>query len=734
MGNRTSINKRKLNEEYRKIIQNFWLFCPRCFQISSVKPFILEEDLYISLYCKCLYDERQFMTLEELLKLIMGKKTLGNFCKKHKNSPGFLYCIICEKWLCDYCFLSHKENYPHHLFNHIPLRLREYCFKHEKETAAAYCITCEKNVCEVCLRDKQKLRHEIFMFNNPKHKIVYEEKWETFLEKQFLHASKNEEYKSDMFNLINDSKDLNEVEKNNLLQKLNLSYERNKRINNKLCEYILLLFSNFDFSFKIAKIPNHNICNNIINLSFNNANFTTKESLSLKGNVEKLVEYFNDIHLLRMKPLVCVKNISSERQNVTNQIARIALLDDNTVATLISKGIVIVWNYITYDELYRIKKVTINEKLENENNNIINTNLNNHINDNINNYFIGLDEDDEEEINNNIIINNNNNIIQQQFDIFNQIQGIAPNNNMVNINNEIKKVNILKVYHVNKVNYNINLNDMSFELFNQNEINRINTRERIEEVEDDEGLDLNYNFTSIAFIKKYNILALIIENYNEIYLFDVKAQEALPQTLKAHKKEVLEIITLKNNNLASYGNDFTLRIWNMKHFQNVSTINIEIKKYYIYFTQLYHGNLIFAINKSTIKMLKLPEYEFQNDITAASPPINYFELPDRRLIIASEDYFIRIYEPPDYKKFTVFSKSRQKIYSFILLDMNRLLIGIEENGTHSLNILNWKSKGHKVTKNVLGFRSPIGSIVKTRNKRVITISWDNLVKVFIVGN
>lgn len=172
----------------------------------------------------------------------------------------------------------------------------------------------------------------------------------------------------------------------------------------------------------------------------------------------------------------------------------------------------------------------------------------------------------------------------------------------------------------------------------------------------------------------------------------------------------------------------------MKHFQNVTTINVEIKKYYIYFTQLYYGNLIFATEKDTIKILELPEYEFLPDIKTTSTPINYFELPDKRLIIASENYLIHIYEPPDYSKFTVLSKSRQKIYSFVLLDMNRLLIGIEEKGIHSLNILNWKGKGHKVTKVMQGFRSPIGSIVKTKNKRVITISWDNLVKVFIVGN
>ena len=717
MGNKTSENQKKIDDEYHKSIQNYWLLCDICYQICSVKPFILEDELYISLYCKCRKDERKYMTYDDLLKLIMGKQTDGNFCKRHKNSQGFLYCIICQKWFCYSCFLSHKEKHPSHLFNQYPVILREYCSKHEKDLAVAYCKTCENSVCEICLRDKQKLRHEIFMLKNPNHTKVKQEKWDTFLSKEFLHVSKNSEYKDEMISNIKGSEELTEEEKNSLIQNINDSFNKNKKINNKLCEFILLLFSNFDYAFKIANIPNHNICYNIFNLTFNNANFSQKESLSTKANAEKLIDYYNNVHLLKMKPLVCIKNLSSERQNVTNQIAKIVLLDDNVAAILISKGIVIVWDYISYEELYRIKKVTINEKANNDNNIVLN-NFNNHLNDNINNFFIPLDDEEEEEINNNIIINNN--MIQQQIEIFNQIQGNVQNNNVINMNNEIKKINILKVYHVIKTNFNCNLNDISFE--------------QINETEDDEGLDLNYNFTSIAYIKKYKILSLIIENYNEIYLFDVKTQEALPETLIGHKKEVLEIISLKNDDLASYGRDFTLRIWNMKHFQNVRTINVEIKKYYIYFTQLYYGNLIFATEKDTIKVLELPEYEFLPDITTTSPPINYFELPDKRLIIASEDYLIRIYDPPDYTKFTVLSKSRQKIYSFVLLDMNRLLIGIEENGTHSLNILNWKAKGHKVIKDMQGFKSPIGSIVKTKNKRVIAISWDNVVKVFIVGN
>ena len=728
MGNKTLVNPKKLNDEYRSMHHTFWLFCPRCFHISSVKPFLLGDELYMSLYCKCLYDERQFMPFEDLLKLIKEKKSIGNFCKRHRNNQGFLYCIYCEKWLCEYCFLSHKENYPTHLLNHIPVRLKEYCAKHPKDLAMGYCKTCNMNICENCYKDKQKIRHDIFMFGNSEHIDKSERNWEAFLEKQYQHATKNLELKDEMINNIDNDPNLNDEEKNFLKQSIIISYNKNKKINDKLVEYILLLFSNFDYAFSFSKIPNHNVCHNIMTLTFNNVDFT-KEELPIKENVEKLKDYYDDTHLVRMNHLVCVKNIYSERQNVTNQIAKIVLLDESSAATLISKGIVIVWNFMTYDELYRIKKVTINEKIENENNNI---NQNNNINDNINNFL--LDEDDD--VNNNILVNNN--IIQQQILIYNQIQGnLHHNNNIINIHNDIRKVNILKVYHVKKVNVNINLNDINMDLINQDELHRINSEMKIDEDDDDEGLDLNYNFTSIAFVKKYNILALIIENYNEIYLFNVKTQKALPEKLIAHKKEVLEILALKNSNLASYGKDQTLRIWNMKHFQNITTINVEMKKYYIYFTQLYYGDLIFASDELTVKRIKLPEYEFLPDITDISHPINYFEMPDRRILIASDDYYMRIYKPPDYTKFIVFSKSRQKIYSFILLDLNRLLIGIEENGQRSLNILNWKDKGNKITRNLLGdlgFRSPIGSIIKTKNKRVITISWDNLIKVFIVRN
>ena len=106
------------------------------------------------------------MPFEELLKLMQDKKAIGNFCKKHKSAPGYIYCIYCEKWLCDYCFLWHKENNPLHLLSNIPVKLKEYCMKHEKDLAVGYCKSCEKNICEVCLRDKQGMKFSCSMIRN----------------------------------------------------------------------------------------------------------------------------------------------------------------------------------------------------------------------------------------------------------------------------------------------------------------------------------------------------------------------------------------------------------------------------------------------------------------------------------------------------------------------------------------------------------------------------------------
>jgi WD40 repeat protein len=309
----------------------------------------------------------------------------------------------------------------------------------------------------------------------------------------------------------------------------------------------------------------------------------------------------------------------------------------------------------------------------------------------------------------------------QQTHIYNLIQ----NNNINTNQEENKRINLIKVYKNNssKLNYS---NDMC----NQNEINTDKYND-----DEEEDLEINYKFRSMAYIKQKNLLCLIIDNCKDIYLFDIIKREALKEKLSKHKKEVLDLLALKDDNLASYGEDFAIRIWNMKRLQNTTTINVEIKKHYFYFTQLLYGNLIFSTNQNTVKILKLPEFEFEKDITIVPEPVNYFELPDKRLIVSLDDGYVRILKPPDYKVVNIlYNRKRTKISSFLLLDNQRLLVGLND---YALEIIYFNDKNHKNSSAISSHFSPIASLIKTKDdkdNRVISISCDNVVKIFLVGD
>ena len=717
MGNQNSVNEKKLSQEYLNSQSTHWMYCTKCYLIPVIKPFLMKGELYISLYCRCLYEEKEFMTFDEYIKSITvddKNSKIKYYCKKHKSVEGFLFCISCEKWLCDFCFLSHKEIYPKHLYNKIPIRLKEYCHRHEKEEAVAYCINCHKNVCVNCKIAKLKIRHDIFDFDDPEKISDCNKKWNLFTETHISNSTNNEKSKEEVIKLINNCKDISDEKKKKVINKINNAFLKNKKINDKLCEFILFLYSNFDYSYHIGNIVNYNILNNINNIIIEKRKFSIKPQETPVKNAQRLLNYYENIYIIQLSPLVNIKNLTSDRENATKQISKICLLDENNAVTLTSKGIIIVWNYITYNELYRIKKVTVNEKeylAKKDNNN--NFNFSNNMN-NLQN-FIFDDDEDEDDLN-----NINERIIRQQEHILNLIQN---NNNNFNDKKTEKTINLLKVFKIN----NYSKLNISNDMYNQNENNN-----NILNEEEEEGLELNYTIKSMAYIKQKNILCIIIDNCKDIYLFDLKKKETLKNKLIGHKNQVLDILTLKNDNLASYGEDFALKIWNMKRLQNIITIHVEIKKYYIYFTQLLYGNLIFATGESNIKIFKLPECEYDKEITSVPQPMNYFELPNKLLIISSDDFYVRVLKPPDYKVIAFFlNRKRTKIYSFLLLDKKRLLVGLEDC---SIKIIYLNHKTPKNGNKINTHYSPISSLVKANENRVISISWDNVVKIFLVGD
>lgn len=478
MGNNLEEHKILSKENIKDISQTHWIFCTRCFLIPSIKPFLMKGDLYISLYCKCLYDEKEYKSFDEYKKQIMNFKTDDNFCKKDNSTKASLFCIICEKWLCDSCYFSHKEKYPKHLCNKVPIRIREYCHIHEKEMAVGYCNNCRYNFCNICLKTKLKFRHDIFLHNDKEQINRIDKKFNIFIEMRKKINEMNKKLKNDMIKLINNCVNFFDEEKNNWVNKIINAYNKNKRINDKLCEFLLFLFSNFDYSYYVCEIVNHNIFYNIFDIKFDNTVFSINQDFSPIKNAQKLIEYYNNVYIIQLIPLINIKNIFSYRKNITTkQIPKICVLDGSYVATLTSNGLIIVWNYCTYEQLYLIKKVTVLE------------------NTYLEKYYLHYLNDD----NNNII---NVDLRNQQSYLLNQIQ----NHSNINLGN--KKLNLIKVYNIkysNRIKSSNNSKEegknINNDFVNENQIMNIIDNDDDIVIEEEDEVDLDYNFSSMEYIK-----------------------------------------------------------------------------------------------------------------------------------------------------------------------------------------------------------------------------------------
>ena len=49
MGNKNTVNEKALSQEYLNTHSTHWMYCPRCYLIPAIKPFLMKGELYISL-------------------------------------------------------------------------------------------------------------------------------------------------------------------------------------------------------------------------------------------------------------------------------------------------------------------------------------------------------------------------------------------------------------------------------------------------------------------------------------------------------------------------------------------------------------------------------------------------------------------------------------------------------------------------------------------------------------
>ena len=236
----------------------------------------------------------------------------------------------------------------------------------------------------------------------------------------------------------------------------------------------------------------------------------------------------------------------------------------------------------------------------------------------------------------------------------------------------------------------------------------------------------------MCYIPQYKYLLFIVDkNPNiQIYISNSRNEFKLETILIGHSNDVISILNLTNGNLASHSKDQTIRIWDMITFQQIIVLKFDFKFSYSSFTQLYDESIIFAIEEYTIKLFNLEKNEFSHSFHCESKPISYFQIPDKRLIISCDDRNVRIYKPPNYENFTYFAKYHSKIYSYLLIDQERLLIG-SKDCTIKLLYLGYNQHFEKI-----GEHSACVGCIKQCYKynKIISISWDNSCKIWVIGN
>jgi WD40 repeat protein len=104
---------------------------------------------------------------EEILKLTNDLLTQSNsICKQHSSVNLFL-CLSCNNTMCHLCLPEHITTFKDHIFSHISQQKDNLCPKHLKdnEMYKFKCITCSyTNVCQMCIQESHK-NHSLISIN-----------------------------------------------------------------------------------------------------------------------------------------------------------------------------------------------------------------------------------------------------------------------------------------------------------------------------------------------------------------------------------------------------------------------------------------------------------------------------------------------------------------------------------------------------------------------------------------
>ena len=259
--------------------------CPRCNRIPLIS-FVKNNPQLIQVVCDCSYNKTY--DLEEYLSITQTDRNSFNehYCKVHVNEAYMYYCETCLMHICPLCLPIHKQ--------HKMIKLKDY-------------------------------------FNEDKLKKI-----EDNIKKARQHL--NDNYRKVKDNLISELR--------NQIEKIQLAYEENNKINQNMLALIETLIRNY----KASPFNYYSMTNIMNNTQFNFRKlngFTNDISFS---NITKLISFYQHNHIIKSKNIdidqfFTVKTIQEHNSNVYTLI----VLSDGRLASCSWDFSIKIYNSSNYD-------------------------------------------------------------------------------------------------------------------------------------------------------------------------------------------------------------------------------------------------------------------------------------------------------------------------------------------------------------------------------------------------
>ena len=203
-----------MENELNKIKEGESYACTEC--SSNIEIFSIDENDYkISFKCQNINEPHGLKTLPINLFLIQTTKNTYIYskcstCNKQQNRINndevFKYCTNCKLIFCNKCFYKHNKD--HQIINNNETTIK--CLTHPHNYNCGYCLDCHIHICYECLESRD---HVIHRKNHLKEVKPNDEE---------INALKN------MIQKYKDNKISLEIEKDNVLLKIENSYNKNK--------------------------------------------------------------------------------------------------------------------------------------------------------------------------------------------------------------------------------------------------------------------------------------------------------------------------------------------------------------------------------------------------------------------------------------------------------------------------------------------------------------------------